>query len=465
MPKKSWPQKDRCARCNEAGWSAKNVFVGCDGCERGWHISCARWCMPVTEDDPWYCPDCKGGPGAGGDVGGAGPVGGAQRAAANDSQPPAARFKTTFVSAPPPKLDKKKRREAAGLKDGTVATLEDRDRLLDNSLAPKTRQKYQRVKEKFLAHAERTQLGVTVDALELYATQRVLDGVAGTTVKGDVSIVKATIPELVVPADRSKRLGRAIDRMAEQPDCAKSPITPAEVVELLHQVETRPYAARSNLARDVERKMRLRDRVFFLLAFLGIPRGVEMAKIEWDHLRAVWGRPGEELLTQMIDWVPPPRLGFELYGLRLYWVESKGDLKGKGQWAAVRNVEDVGPRNNPVQLLLDLYRARRPNQRHVFVDMRPGFSLSAMSESTFRDRLKFLLETFLPEDRVRQLSLHSLRKGGSSTAANAGLPYFQIVQQGRWVSDRTPLRFYTRLSDESSFDFSLCVLSTLKFNP
>ena len=83
-----------------------------------------------------------------------------------------------------------------------------------------------------------------------------------------------------------------------------------------------------------------------------------------------------------------------------------------------------------------------------------------MATSTFRSRLRDYLKLFLPAAVVeRDYSLHSLRRGGATAAALAGIPMRLIKRHGRWRSDVAYL--YTLVSDQELPRISAQLLADL----
>ncbi len=164
-----------------------------------------------------------------------------------------------------------------------------------------------------------------------------------------------------------------------------------------------------------------RDWTFYLLAFLGMFRGAELANLEWAD----------------IDFGDPQ-------GVIIFIGKSKTDPARRGAHVSLsRNATHVAycPQAN-----LEALRAFDPRAQMVFTAYRKDQPLTT---TTFRLRLQRQLQGIVPADRQHEYALHSLRRGGATAAAMRGIPIRMIKRHGRWRSDVVYL--YTLVSDQEAW--------------
>lgn len=433
-----------CTRCGTANHGEGNIFAFCDGCNAGWHLTCARHFTPLAEDAEWIGPCCIRGQTA--------PTATGRREVRStpmrtETRP---RFATTFKSAPRPILDKTLMRQAVGLVEGAPVNLEMARRVLDNGLATSSLRKREIEVLEFERVRQENGLGYDHDALDVFAVSALQRGLASSTINQKVGVVKAALPFIDVPEHRAKRLRQAIDRFGNVSSGAKKPITPHEVQLIMDAASSQQFSE----AMDAATKERIvrRDRAFFALAFAAVPRGAELAALEFEHVRAVWAPPGGALTALRLGEPAPP--GWTMIGLRLHIIQSKTDQAGVGRAAEVELSDQPQSERCPARLLLQLYQHRREGQLFVFAEQREHLRPGPISAGTFRSKLRRFASTCMPQERVEELSLHSFRKGGVTAARKAGATVEQTRTAGGWSAKTTTNFDYTWVDDEDAFAFS-----------
>lgn len=152
-----------------------------------------------------------------------------------------------------------------------------------------------------------------------------------------------------------------------------------------------------------------RDAAMLLVAWCGMFRSAELREMRWEHL--VISREG----------------------VRVYVPTSKTDQGGQGAWVFMA---DAGGVINPVRALKRLHAAmEHPQTGHVFAaaQHKPNTPLST---TTMNVRLRAALRRAgINEGALHLFGMHSLRRGGATDAAAAGVPVRLIMLQGRWKSD------------------------------
>jgi integrase len=293
---------------------------------------------------------------------------------------------------------------------------------------------------------------VTPDAISIagFVLWRLRHGVSAATVKADITTIAEDWPEAGRSALVKKAL-RAADRIADVPDEAKDPLSLPDLRQLRQAIKK----LESKLTGDEVAHLRVRDWTAYLLGFVGMLRGGEFVALLWDHLRFRW-RNGISECESTVDQVPH---NVQLVSLVIHVVQSKPDWKGVGAQVQITAREGARLSDCPVRLLLHLWSLRRPAQQHVFAEVRALKPVKGLSTDTLRSRLKTYLSSFMPEEQVRRLSLHSLRRGGATAAAAHQIPVRLIKHQGRWKSDAVFL--YTLTADQEALRVSDTVLNAL----
>lgn len=161
-----------------------------------------------------------------------------------------------------------------------------------------------------------------------------------------------------------------------------------------------------------------RDKAFLSVGFFGMFRGSELQGLLWHHI------------------------SFHPQGAVLYVHKSKTDQTGKGAYVFLSRLPLHQLDICPVQLLSDLQRTSKGPASAVFANSATGQPLAV---DTFRSTLKRLLRDTGHAAHLALYSLHSLRRGGATAAAQQGVPLRCLMEQGRWVSDA--VRLYTYTSD------------------
>lgn len=206
--------------------------------------------------------------------------------------------------------------------------------------------------------------------------------------------------------------------------------------------------------------MRLRDWTFYLAAFTGFFRGGELVEVLWHHLDFNWTRADG---TEMRLGPSESLAGAKLTSCTIYLLESKTDVEALGQSVRLAATPGAHLSDCPVQLLRHLWRESQARGRigAVFCDVREDARdpLAPLSDDTMRSRLKGYLKSFLGTEELPKYSLHSLRRGGATLAAQKGVPLRLIKHQGRWRSDTVWI--YALVSDQEALQVSRTLLDEL----
>lgn len=426
-------QFDECVRCHSWQCHAEhNPFVYCDGeaCRgkaAGWHLFCTGDIRLPAPREKWFCPTCR------------------------KSEPMAAPTtwagRESYVAAARPKLNKAKRRAEAGLAEGGLATAEETERLLAAASAPATRAKAEQVSKRFKETMSALQASdQDPGAVERYAASRVKQGKAASTIKQEIAILHRAHPQTRPDPDRTRTLMRAVDRLADQPDAKKAPITANE----MHQLHGEIVRVAATKGGAEGRHLKARDWAFYLLMFLGLLRAGEAVALDWADVLLLWEpSPGAPLVEKEFGWRPRDNT-LRPVGALLVIKESKTDRGAKGQSVRIKAGSEDDFRC-PVRALRELWEFSAPPFTAVFVETR-NRKPTRMTDDTLRRRFKEYAAAFIDPKRVEKLSLHSFRKGGASTAANQGAKLNDVQEHGRWVSD--VYLQYVWTSDQAALDLT-----------
>lgn len=243
----------------------------------------------------------------------------------------------------------------------------------------------------------------SVDTVVLFIMCRALAKVKATTLRADVNAIQTFCPAAIDADPRLVSQALEAARKLSAPPKAKYPITWA----LLGRIYR-------HLRRSATSTWR-RDWAFFLLGFIGFFRAQELASLRWSDL----------------DFSDPR-------GVIIKLRQSKTDRFGSG--AQVLLAHGTRHRFCPVQALAHL------PQQSPFVFPGPN-NHQSISTSTMRTRLRSTLSDILPRRQARHYSLHSLRRGGATAAAQLRVPLRLIKSHGRWRSDTVQL-YTLALPDE-----------------
>lgn len=429
-----------CTVCGTPNFGGSNHFVLCDGCDKGFHLICAGGGPLPPNEEAWWCPSCrKGRKEKKEEDGGA-------------KAPPPRRRERVLQEVATPKVDKSARLRRLGLEklDGEHATRAQAEALWSLATTEETKKAKARVQRRWLAEIKAQGRRPGPEALQLYATTRVLQGLAASTVMREIGMILNMNPDIVLPPNWTATARRAIERAAVPTNKAKDAITAAEVAALMDAAETRPRPAQQS--QEEADRLQLRDITFLAVAMASAGRGMHLLALEWDHLRRVWEHEdGRDRAATFgaVGVVPKAKVG----GTRITFVESKTDQAGVG-----RSVDlDYDPSNPrcPTALLLKLHAARRPGQLHVFAELRDKYVAKALSARAMRTRLKGLAKLAnLDPARIDRLGLHSLRKGGVTTAREEGATHEQARDQGHWVKGSTAFNRYSLVRGKSKREFA-----------
>ena len=413
-------------------------MLACDACGQGHHQSCIG--LRVVPPGEWFGPCCRAWVAA-------------RKRSRPDPRPQPERVPPTYAVAGPPRLDKSKRREAAGLGRGGLPTAEDVRRLKAEAVAPATRKKIETVQRLFLGMAAALGIAASSEgAYDLFVTWRVKEGKSINTILSDMSLLKQVEGVRVPPEKEVRRLSQAVRRLAECPGHAKDPITLGEM-----QLLRRELLAGWRDDGSEQNVRKLRNWTFFLLGFIGMFRGGELANLRWDSVRLGW-RTTAAVVELSVDAQPPARSQLEFATLHV--VESKTDPAAQGQLVRVAAGAHHDLFHCPLQLLLKLHKRRR-SSGFVFEETRMRCDPQGLSDGTF---LTLLHETLraagVSEERNARLGLHSLRRGGATAAAAGGATIREIKTHGRWRSDVAYI--YALVSDQQVSGLTKELLSQLR---
>jgi integrase len=156
--------------------------------------------------------------------------------------------------------------------------------------------------------------------------------------------------------------------------------------------------------------LKLRDWTFYLAGFLGLFRGSELTALKRSEV---------QILAEHVE---------------IFVARSKTDRFGQGQRVLI--ARDSRPTHDLGRLLTDLFAAV-PSE-WVFCQL----SGEPVTTDTFRASLKRYLLASPLADQAAHFSLHSLRRGGATAAAQQHVPLRHIKRHGRWKSDACLLYLY-----------------------
>lgn len=393
----------------------------CDGCDRCWHQRCISLVSIPLGD--WFCPDCA------------------------PFFPETRRLdipRPTFDVARPPRLEKKRRRLEAGLGTEGLPTIEEVEKLKEAADAPSTARKKLSLAARFAQFCEQVNIDPsTTSAFELYVTWRVKQGLKDSTILGEISILRH-LNLATPPADQElTRLTRAVRRLADCGGEAKDPLTGPELARLKESLVGAGWTndGSHNSIR------RLRNWSFILLGFIGLFRASELVSLDWTHLRLGWRLEGSSTTTDLPLDERPPRA--QLQHLTVHVLESKTDPGARGQLVRIGvDPAAFGGLGCPIWSLLSLRRWSRLGQAAVFAEPNLNLTPDRVSYDTMlRSFKEALADAGTSPQRIAQLGLHSLRRGGATAAAASGASMREVMQLGRWRSDAAYL--YALASDQA----------------
>lgn len=428
-----------CTACQRSEWEdEENPFVFCDGpdCTAAWHLFCAGDLELPEEHEDWLCPTCR------------------------MSEPRSAAERVTFNAAARPSVDKQSVRAKHGLLDGGRPDPADVPRLLSAATTDETKKKKERVLRTF--HEMCREIGRQVDenTIITYASWRVKNLIAAKTIKQEVGIICAAYPGVHIEPRRLQEIDRAIVRLADVPRKEKLPITPDELRKLHDAIWQHTPGGKAS-ERSVL-SFRTRDWTFFLLAFVTMARGEELAKLRWSHVHLKWLlADGDVIETQIGQGLAGLEEKGVLAGAVVHVIDSKSDQGGEGRPVQVYYDAQADEHDCPVKMLLALHALKRTDQEFVFAETRERLPATGLTEGTFRTKLKDYC-SFLRPERLEKLALHSFRKGGATTAKAAGATLEEIKGHAGWKSDEVPALHYLYESDQALLDVSKKVTHAFK---
>ena len=417
-----------CPVCRRAETTKKgDWFLLCSapGCNKGGHLKCFK--IKKLPEGDWFCKDCSN---SGPDT----TTYGLQRGAGNNN-------KEAF-------------RLRHGLLPGGVATRSEVSAVYEAADADATKTRKEAVDNRFKSFIEEKRgedALPTSEDVEEFGTTMVKRGLVSTTIIQEVTTILQLYPELETGINRD-RLFRGIERLAEAPSNGKMPIQTTELVALLSATQTTVLEA--SFSDDERTHVRARDCAFFMLAFMGMLRGAELVALQWDDITLQWDRlPRETSLEGAAAHTGTAT------GMSIRIVTSKTDKASKGETILIPAGDD---QVCPVRSVRRLYELRRPGQHAVFADVRAKQPPKALTTDTMRRRFAQYAGTFLSDERVKELSLHSFRKGGASAALDAGADILTIRRQGRWAAGSEVSLQYALASDQAVLGVGRKILGKLK---
>jgi integrase len=349
--------------------------------------------------------------------------------------------------------DKKREREARGLAPGGDATQKDVEIIRQAAYADSTHARRARLQEEFEELLERSGLEAGQDAFEHWVATRVINRTAYSTIKQEAAMLHSLYPGVDLDRSREKVFLRGAARCAKHVDKSRLNLKLEELVWLMEGASAQVFPS-SALSVAEQDHRRLRDRAFFGLSFSFITRGNELASLKWKNVFSLW-RIGGNLIARNFG---QPSEG-ELAGVRIRLDDSKTDLEGEGQLVDIARRPSLGRVWSPALLLEDLHQRRRSTDPEEYVFARFDGLEGPLQASTFNTLMKKLLATKVPADRLSRLSIHSLRKGGTTAARAAGATTEELRHQGRWRS--MAWLEYSLVDDDSSLNFSNHIFSAL----
>lgn len=419
-----------CVVCGDAGWSARRrrtAFVFCDGCNDAYHLKCAELPVLPAEGVSWFCK--------------------------KDTCAARARGGATFAGARRPRVNKAERRARLGLgADDGVPSAEEAQQLLQHAVSAATTKKRdssRRLLEGFLTKIGSDKIDeMTLVRLVLWRTGQ---GLSAGTIEDETRRLLVDHPGLnQAPIDEALKFAK---RYADVPSEAKEPLT----LERLEQLKKDIMESEPELKDQKERDhVRARDWTFYLVSFAALLRGSETAALLWEHVRITW-TIGDQVREERMIGEDLEQAGGRPTFATIYVVESKTDQEGRGAPVRIAARPGATRLDCPVQMLRHLWTLRRPEQLHVFAEVRARAKPIGLKADTFRSRLKKYLAQRMTAPDLERISLHSLRKGGATAAAANRLPLRLIKHQGRWKSDAALV--YLLVSDEESLSVSDTVLA------
>ena len=197
-----------------------------------------------------------------------------------------------------------------------------------------------------------------------------------------------------------KLIKEAAKRILAKPVRKKQPIT--------------PYMLRK-LAKQSRNEIRnLRSLTLTILAYAGFLRFDEVSRLKWQDVF------------------------FEEDYFKLFIDHSKGDQHKVGEWVYIARTRE---KTCPYRILRRYIRTTKPKKGTFLfrglVKKKTGYVLSAnnkpISYNTARDIVMKAVESIGMDKR--NFGTHSFRRGGASTAANAGINDRLFKKHGRWRSE------------------------------
>lgn len=416
-----------CERCGDASFhdTGPRAMVLCDHCDSGYHLGCLRPPRKRRPTGLWWCPECLeklAGPRAASPADDPVELEGTQRLGRDH----------TFEFAQEPRFDKTQLRAEALLHEvGPFPTEQDLRRVLGYRWATGTSKAYKAAYGRFCKFCADGNYELrAVHSLALYGVARIAQGVSAETIRRDFVAIRQSQEAWEGDPSELVKLQKAATRLAPVPSQAKAPLTP----DLMERLRRTIFAWETHGPRIRSLWLRVRDWTFYLLGTLGFFRGREVAALEWRHLR-FQGPPGART------------------SVTVRVVQSKTDPAGEGRDVPVSALADGPPYHCPVRSLEKLQLAAS-GDGPVFTTVYQG--KESVQTRTMLKRLHRYLAKILPDSSaVKRFGLHSMRKGGATTALQVGVPVEQIKLQGRWKSDA--VFRYLKVTDAQAKSTSLRV--------
>ena len=253
-------------------------------------------------------------------------------------------------------------------------------------------------------------------------------GRALNTIKSNVYAAAHLYPGL----SRHKTVRDAIEAARRQPGAAADKKLPFSWTEM-RALQQEVYAVADKDDGDVSQVRGLHDWTFFLVAYLGMFRGAELArKLCWADVT------------------------FEATGVVLTVRCSKTDVEGKGAKVCLHRHDDASL--CPAQQLTALRDVQDSSLAtdFVFRDLADEDTWTAPSTNAMRSRLRKYLANVPLAGNVEDYGLHSFRRGGATAAAVSGIPVRVIKNHGRWKSGA--VHRYMEVADHEAWDVTARIM-------
>ena len=220
-----------------------------------------------------------------------------------------------------------------------------------------------------------------------------------------------------------------LKRSLARPVSKKKPISPETLKQMVNLYIGQDGHSVSNL-------MNLRTVTMCLLAYAGFLRFNELSQIKFEHIT------------------------FTAQGMSLFVPSSKTDIYRSGRSVVISATDS---RFCPVQMLKSYILHANISEPCSFIfrnlsKLKVGYKLRETNQPLSYTRVReLILDALKPlVDDVSSFGVHSLRAGGATTAANAGISDRLLKRHGRWKTDIAK-DGYVQDSEERLLSVSKCL--------